>query len=210
MPDKLLAEQAYDIIKAKIATMENDAHLNLRSLSNEIGIGYTPVREALLRLEREEYLKQIPRVGFFVRKMTEIEVLHYYQARECIEPFALRNAFDLINDSVIEKMKESFAIQENALKSYDFKTFLDADVAFHEIPFILLKNPHLHEFYKSLREKYRICSSTNYEYDRYLEIIKEHRQLIISIESGNQDESVTNLTRHLNESKTRIWKHIKM
>lgn len=210
MCNKSLAEQAYEILKAKIPTMINGTHLSVRNVSAEIGIGYTPVREALLQLERDGCLTQVPKVGFFVRKMTEIEVLHYYQARECIEPFAMRNAFELITDDVVQKMAESCAIQEEALNKGDFSTFLSADIEFHEIPFSLCKNPHLQDFYRTLREKYRLCSPSDWEYSTYpSEIIAEHQQLMKSIRNGDRDASVAAITDHLRASQSRLWKHFK-
>ena len=45
-----LGEKAYEALKKKVATMESGAHLSVRSFAKEIGIGYTPVREAFLRM----------------------------------------------------------------------------------------------------------------------------------------------------------------
>lgn len=96
-----LGEKAYEALKKKVATMESGAHLSVRSFAKEIGIGYTPVREAFLRMEREGTLRQIPNVGFFVQGYDFTSVIHYYQVRECVEPFVLKQVFAQLTDDDI-------------------------------------------------------------------------------------------------------------
>jgi len=70
-----LSEHAYVVLKEKLLTMEGGAYLSMRQFANEIGMSYTPVREAFLRLQNEGALKQIPNVGFLVATMDIKEIL---------------------------------------------------------------------------------------------------------------------------------------
>ena len=59
-------------------------------LAQEINVSRTPVREALLHLEREGILARVGTAGFTVRGIGEGEVRDIYQAREAIEGYAAR------------------------------------------------------------------------------------------------------------------------
>lgn len=205
MAEGSLADQAYEAIKNKISLMENDSHLSVRATAAELDIGYTPVREALLRLEREGYVKQVPKVGFLVRKMTGLDIKYYYQARECIEPFVLSRAFSLLDESTIKKMEMYCTEQEEALKQKNYSAFIYADTAFHEIPFLLYKNPHLLKMYRALREKYRLCSELSWDVNQYPDILQEHRELLKYIRLNDREKSVELLTKHICASMRRLW-----
>ena len=59
-------------------------------IAEEINVSRTPVREALLHLEREGILARVGTAGFTVRGISESEVRDIYQAREAIEGYAAR------------------------------------------------------------------------------------------------------------------------
>ena len=124
-----LGEKAYEALKKKVATMESGAHLSVRSFAKEIGIGYTPVREAFLRMEREGTLRQILNVGFFVQGYDFTSVIHYYQVRECVEPFVLKQVFAQLTDDDIGEMKSHLDACKNALAEKDCEGFVRHDIA---------------------------------------------------------------------------------
>ena len=59
-------------------------------IAEEINVSRTPVREALLHLEREGILARTGTAGFTVRGIGESEVRDIYQVREAIEGYAAR------------------------------------------------------------------------------------------------------------------------
>ena len=77
-----LSELAYFTLKEKLLTMDSGAYLSIRQVANEMGMSYTPVREAFLLLQKEGSLRQITNVGFFVATMDINEILQFFQVRE--------------------------------------------------------------------------------------------------------------------------------
>lgn len=59
-------------------------------LAEEFGVSRTPIREALLRLEREGLVESQPGRGMFVRGVGGSEIRELYEVREILEPFAAR------------------------------------------------------------------------------------------------------------------------
>src|SRR5215210_7328920 len=63
-----LSAKAYYLIRDRIVTLELEpgSLLNEKELAYELGLGRTPVREALKRLELENLVEVYPRRGIFV------------------------------------------------------------------------------------------------------------------------------------------------
>lgn len=87
-----LADEVYDQLVAAIMSREigPDDRLVQEKLATELEISRTPVREALLRLEKEGVLHLANSGGFRLAKITEEETLELYQARTAIEGQAAR------------------------------------------------------------------------------------------------------------------------
>jgi DNA-binding GntR family transcriptional regulator len=61
-------------------------------LQSHLGIGRTPIREALQRLTRDQFVTVIPRRGTLVAPIAVDELSTLYETRAVMEPFAARLA----------------------------------------------------------------------------------------------------------------------
>ena len=62
------------------------------ALQAALGIGRTPIREALQRLARDQFVTVIPRRGMFVSSIDVDELSMLYETRAMMEPYAARLA----------------------------------------------------------------------------------------------------------------------
>lgn len=87
-----LADEVYDQLVKAIMEREigPDDRLVQEKLAAELDISRTPVREALLRLEKEGVLHLANSGGFRLSRISEDETLELYQARAAIEGQAAR------------------------------------------------------------------------------------------------------------------------
>lgn len=92
-----LAETAYHQISDALlaGTIEPGARLVMDTLARELDISRTPVRDALLRLEREGMIEPTGRRGYVVRAVGSHDSHHLYEARESVECFAARRVAEL-------------------------------------------------------------------------------------------------------------------
>jgi DNA-binding GntR family transcriptional regulator len=84
-----LSEQAYEQIRQKIVTLAlaPSAVVDEARLQKELGLGRTPIREALKRLELERLVNIIPRRGIFVTPINLTDLQRLYEVRlnlECL------------------------------------------------------------------------------------------------------------------------------
>jgi DNA-binding GntR family transcriptional regulator len=90
----VLADQAYLAIRGLIVSLElaPGAVIDERALMERLGIGRTPVREALRRLAQEQLVEVFPRRGMFVTGVDVRDLARISEVREVLEPEAARLA----------------------------------------------------------------------------------------------------------------------
>ncbi len=87
------------------------------TLAEEINVSRTPVREALLRLEREGIIELSGRRGFRVRDISDREIEDIYQARQAIEGYAARLLADRGTEVGLRRISDVF--KEQVLTTQD-------------------------------------------------------------------------------------------
>jgi DNA-binding GntR family transcriptional regulator len=111
-----LAIAAYERIRELLATGEfpPGCHLVNQELSRRIGVGLTPVREAVTRLASEGLLQHTPGAGVFVRQPSTADVLQLCDLRGVLEPFAVQLAAEHRTEGDLYEMravlKDEFAL----------------------------------------------------------------------------------------------------
>ena len=94
MTEPTLSAQAYAELRTMIVRLDLAPGDVLREdeLRTRLGIGRTPIREALQRLAREHFVTVIPRRGMFVAGIDVGELSMLFETRTVLEPYAARLA----------------------------------------------------------------------------------------------------------------------
>ena len=79
-----------------------------RSLAARLGVSRTPIRETILRLEREGLVKIVEAKGAFVPSYTIEDVVEIYHVREGLEPLAARLSCPHITVHELRIFEEQF------------------------------------------------------------------------------------------------------
>ena len=79
-----------------------------RSLADRLGVSRTPIRETILRLEREGLVRIIEGKGAFVASYSIEDLIEIYQVREGLEPIAARLACPHIDAKDLKFFDEQF------------------------------------------------------------------------------------------------------
>lgn len=172
---------AYNDIKHKILSGFFTTEHRLREIevANMIGVGRTPVREALKRLEDERLLTHEPRRGLVVTKIDQQGVTELYAMREILEgaaaEFAARHASDAEIDNMESILAEAGRPGVQAVA---------ANLAFHDAIYGAAHNQHLIRSLKSLTDTtYLLGRSTLQNPDRAEKAVAEHRAIVDAIRS---------------------------
>ncbi|WP_305985807.1 GntR family transcriptional regulator [Roseibium sp. MMSF_3544] len=127
--------------------------LSERSISDELQVSKTPVREALAQL-REEGLVQIePQKGAKVFTLTEDEVEQICDFRMTIEFAAFELAMARSHEGLLTDMSDIVASMTKAMDAGEIQTYLDLDTAFHRLAFKHCGNEYLSASYERYEGK---------------------------------------------------------
>lgn len=124
-----LAEQAYDRIEAMIVTLELPPGLvfSEAELSQQLGIGRTPTREALQRLVADRLVIALPRRGMMISEVNIAEQLTLLETRRVLDRLIVTRAARLTNEGQRQRLQTLAAAIRDAARAGDLATFMHLD-----------------------------------------------------------------------------------
>ena len=141
-----LVDQAYREIKRRI--MDNSYRPNLQVLEQDLalqlGMSRTPVREALIRLEKEGLVEILPRRGMRVVPIAPEDMREIYEVLTCLEARAAERLAERgPSREDLQPMLDAVERMEAALKNGDLDAWARADEDFHRLLLELCGNRRL-------------------------------------------------------------------
>src|ERR1700739_1812971 len=101
------------IVSSDIYRSRTDIRLDERQLAQDFGISRTPVREAMAQLEREGFVRSVPRRGIYVVRKTKREVIEMITAWAALKSMAARLITEIADDAEIATLRRMFATFED-------------------------------------------------------------------------------------------------
>lgn len=201
----LVRTKVYELLKEMILNHELKLgeKLNVRELSEKLGISFTPVRDALLQLSSEGLVKVVPRVGFFVVEVNERFISEIIETRIMIETFCLDRYFDEISSST-EVLKIRDEIEE-VERTHDRKLFDDSDERLHKLIVKASSNETITSIYEKLWDKIDLVRHLN---ERYVVSNEEHKEIVESILARDKERAIESLVRHLKNVENETIKNL--
>src|SRR5256714_13268937 len=147
-----LAEKAYLAVREMIVSLElrPGAVVNERELMERLGIGRTPMREALRRLAQEKFVAVYPRRGMFVTTVEIRDLAALCEVRLAIEGEAARLAAQRITDEDREEL--AGAIYELGIVGRPASELMALDERIHRTIYRLTRN----QFLETTAEQYYV------------------------------------------------------
>jgi DNA-binding GntR family transcriptional regulator len=192
-----LSERAYHEIRRMIVRLELAPGAVVRDdeLQAHLGLGRTPIREALQRLERDQFVTVIPRRGVFVSGIDVSELAVLYETRATLEPYAMRLACARGNHTHWERMAE---VLERATPDSSPDELIDIDRQCRQLVWEAADNRFLTA---TLDMLYAQSERLWHLYlgdvaDLHL-MIDEHRTILGALRKGRADRAATLIEAHM-------------
>jgi DNA-binding GntR family transcriptional regulator len=147
-PDLSLAERAYQHLRDRLIMLEirPGEAINDGQLAAELGIGRTPVREALKRLESDHLVVSYPRRGTFATVVDITELADVSDVRELLEPLAARRAATNASADMRAELRDvARTISAIDAKPDDKRELMRYDLTVHRLIYRAAGNPHLED-----------------------------------------------------------------
>src|SRR5262249_27188617 len=122
----LLRDNIYDVLRTEILTCRllPGEEIKEQELASRYDVSRQPVREALLRLERERLITVHPRQGYQVNPVSVADARDIFRFRLVLEPACIAEAAENAADETLSAL--------DAFRVFDGTTeFIDYNRAFH-------------------------------------------------------------------------------
>ena len=107
-------------------------HIVENALTSQLGVSRTPVREALILLERDGLIVSYPHRGSFVRDFTVQDVEDIFTMRTTLENFAGERSIQSLTTDHYDTLDNFIQRQQEAIVAANFKELRSIDMKFHE------------------------------------------------------------------------------
>jgi DNA-binding GntR family transcriptional regulator len=187
--------QAYAALKSVIVSMDiyrnrTDIRLDERRLAQDFGISRTPVREAMAQLEREGFVRSVPRRGVYIVRKTRREVIEMITAWAALESMAARLITENASDDSIASLRRMFATFENGELRAHLDEYSETNIEFHQTIIRMSGNGVLIALAENLFTHMRmIRRKTIGEKDRVEKSIRDHMNIIQALEARDTERA---------------------
>ena len=143
----LIAERAYAELRSRIVTLRLPPGTLLREdeLMRELGIGRTPLREAVKRLALENLVAVQPRSGTFVTSVDAADIIHISEVRAEVEAQAAELAARRMEPELRERAEAMLEQVRELERAADADELMRLDESIHRLIWDGSHNPYLIE-----------------------------------------------------------------
>ncbi len=156
--DVSAGEQAYTTILDLILTrqLRPGERTSVNLLADRTGIGRTPVKDAITRLQTEGVLTVVGRSGTTVNTVEKEEARQLFSLRRLFEDYAAPSIVKNISPAEIKRLRDLLEIlRETSVTNpgavASSANFVRANVEFHTVLISAARNPFLDRFYSQIQ-----------------------------------------------------------
>jgi len=202
----LKREQAYEAIRNAIVRLDllPASLIDETALSQQLGLGRTPIREALQRLMHEGLVAVFPRRGMMVAPVSLMDFQHLVQARMVWEPNIARlaaqsgaaDAWDTLEAALAEAPTTFTTVEETERSA-------DVDRRFHTGIAQATGNPFLVELMERHQHRTARLAFLFFRHGVYDPVTEQHYGILEALREGNGDRAATLMEQHIQVTRQR-------
>lgn len=202
-----LREQIIDQVRTAIieGRLKPNDHVTEMALTKQLGVSRTPVREALIVLERERLVVFAPNRGYFVRVFTEKDIHEIFSLRIALENLAAEIVIHRLNEKDYIHLRQLIEQQAAAIQREDRKGIRSIDMNFHRYLIEASNHDLLIQSWNGIVAQIAallyIRADADPDYDEN-QVMKDHEAILIAYQSGYAAE-VARINRQINERVAR-------
>ncbi|MBN9459923.1 MAG: GntR family transcriptional regulator [Burkholderiales bacterium] len=188
-----LAKVAEDYLETRIAdgSLPPGTVLNPAQIASDLGISKSPVREALLLLQREGLVTRRPRSVFLVSEMNMKDLNEIYPLRASLNALAVRTILQQPSASaIVARLGGSLEAMRRSAELGDKTGFVRAVEGFYNLLISSCPNQRLQAIWRQLsRQIQRFRFLVILQTENLDQSLQEHLQLVAAMKEGFVDEA---------------------
>jgi DNA-binding GntR family transcriptional regulator len=187
-----------EIIRERIivGAYRRGQQLKQADLAEELGVSITPVREALLTLEAEGYVRGLPHKGLLVPELVPELSQEIYHLRLILERDLTARALELITPAGLTELLDLQRNIVRALASDDLQSVRTANYRFHFRLYEIANRPQTLQFVRVLWAKYPFTAQ-DVKRGRPGRMRQEHDLFLKKVQQGDRDGAIEAMLQHI-------------
>ncbi len=188
---ELLRDNVYSSLRDAIVdgTLAPGERLRDTEIESWLGVSRTPIREALLRLERAGLVIAQPGRSTTVAPLDASSTVNAQQIAAAMHELAARLAVPSLTDEHIGLMRQANAAFERAVADQDVDAALDADDRFHDVFLTRSGNAMIAEVLETVTPLLRRIERLRFGSLSARESAVQHREIIAASSSGDVERT---------------------
>ncbi len=177
--------------------------ISIKDISAQMNVSRSPVRDAIIKLEKEGLITTMPQRGTMISKIDLGRVKEERYIRECLEEKTIVLFMERHTPSDIDRLKAVVAEQKQSIEEGDYRKSLQQDEAFHKVFFDATNKKLCWETLQNTSGHYRRIRLLSLSDQIILDsVIKQHEELIACIAEKDSERLVQLIRRHLTKLNT--------
>lgn len=208
---KPIREVIYEYLREAIldGRLQPGERLVERELAEKFRASRTPIREALRKLETENFLEYLPRRGDIVKGVNLEEVEEVYVLREMLEAAAVRRSVVHLTDAEIDHLRQVVKKTEQAHADGRIPEVISGLREFDAIVLAASKMNRLRGFVNSLQESLRGYRKFNLAIaERREQAMREHQEILAAIIARDVDRAEGAIRQHIRAARDTLVKNL--
>lgn len=196
-----MRSEAYNEIRYRI--MHNKyvpgQKVSEKTISEELGIGRTPVREAIIRIERDGLIDVIPQSGTYISQIDMLAASNARYVRQILEVEIMMEATAKMTEWDYAALEENLSDQARVQRLKDPDAFFDANEEFHKLFYKAAGREAVWDWLQTVnmqlnRFRWIRLEVTDLNWDTLLD---QHRQILSAVHERRIDDVRFDITAHL-------------
>ncbi len=207
-------DEAYNLILQRIndAVYPAQSYIDEKSIAEELGASRTPVREALITLSQEGYLKILPKRGIIVLPFTYQDAMDVFQVRRFLEPWLIREYGPTLTR---EELAEERRLTIEECGNFEARDLPKCDIMHHPHTLLISKctNHVINGVFQRLESQSARVPNERRVTRPYVpqvsrdEYTKRHVMLLDLLDAGRFDEAAAAMEAHVEFGRSEYFEY---
>lgn len=196
------ADKAYAALREMILRLEIEpgSALDDRVITKKLGVGRTPLREAIHRLAAEKLVVIVPRRGAFVMEIRDGDAWQLYEARLQTERLAARLAAERITPEQLRHLQALFA---DLPRNQRFLDDREIDWQFHRGIAEATQNRYIVDIVERLYTLGTRLRFLRYAYES-VELVADYHKILSALQDRDPERAEAGMVEHVGRLKTNM------
>ncbi|MBS3995083.1 MAG: GntR family transcriptional regulator [Alkaliphilus sp.] len=195
-----VSDYVYEVLKKNIVgfNVKPGDRISENEISELLQVSRTPVREAFIKLSKEDLLYILPQRGTYISYIDLDEVEEARFIRESLEKAVIELATKEFSEDALFMLEQNITAQKNKIEKKAYSEFLELDEEFHKTIFQECNKGKTWSIIQQVNSQYKRIRILSFIANiNWLQTIAQHQAIIEAIRNKDTEKGLKTIGEHL-------------